>query len=110
VVRPGINVTDLSVFKNFGLGGDGSRNLQLRVEMFNVFNHPQFSDMNRGVTWSNFNAYLAGQQATTSNILNVRGSTLSGNPRLGNGVGEINSLHGAVSNARVIQLAVKIFF
>jgi hypothetical protein len=108
--RPGINVTDLSVFKNFGLGGDSARSLQLRVEMFNIFNHPQFSDMNRGVTWSNFNAYLAGQQATTTNILNVRGSTLSGNPRLGNGVGEINNLHGAVSNARVIQLAVKIFF
>jgi hypothetical protein len=110
VSRPGINVTDLSVFKNFGLGGDESRKLQLRVEMFNVFNHPQFSDMNRGVTWSNFNAYLAGQQATSTNILNVRGSTLSGSPRLGFGVGEINSLHGAVSNARVIQLAVKIFF
>jgi hypothetical protein len=27
--------------KNFSLGGEGSRNLQLRMEMFNVFNHSQ---------------------------------------------------------------------
>ncbi|MEK7832784.1 MAG: TonB-dependent receptor [Acidobacteriota bacterium] len=110
LVRPGINNTDLSVFKNFGLGGDGKRSLQLRVEAFNVFNSAQFSDMNRGVTWTNFQAYLDGRQATSTNILNVRGSTLAGNPRLGNGVGEFNGLHGAVSSNRVVQLAVKIFF
>src|SRR5262249_34190795 len=40
--RPGINVTDLSLFKRFPLGGDGSRYIQLRLEAFNVFNHPQF--------------------------------------------------------------------
>ena len=108
--RPGINNTDLSVFKNFGLGGDSRRSLQLRVEAFNVFNHAQFSDMNRGVTWSNFQAYLDGRQATSTNILNVRGSTLSGNPRLGNGVGEFNGLQSSVSGNRIIQLAVKIFF
>lgn len=108
--RPGINVTDLSVFKNFGLGGEGKRSLQLRLEAFNVFNHAQFSDMNRGVTWNNFQAYLDGRQATSTNILNVRGSTLSGNPRLGNGVGEFNGLSGTVSGNRIIQLAVKIFF
>lgn len=110
VSRPGINVTDLSLFKNFSLGNDTARSLQLRVEMFNVFNHAQFSDMNRSVTWNSFNAYLADRSAATANINNVRGSTLSGNPRLGNGVGEINALHGAVSGNRVIQLAVKIFF
>ncbi len=108
--RPGINVTDLSLFKNFGLGGEGKRSIQLRLEAFNVFNHAQFSDMNRGVTWTNFQAYLDGRQATSANILNVRGSTLSGNPRLGNGVGEFNGLQGAVSGNRIIQLAAKIFF
>jgi len=108
--RPGINVTDLSLFKNFGLGGEGKRSIQLRVEAFNIFNHAQFSDMNRGVTWNNFQAYLDGRQATTTNILNVRGTTLSGNPRLGNGVGEFNGLSGTVSGNRVIQLAAKIYF
>jgi hypothetical protein len=37
---PGINNTDLSVLKTIGFGG--SQSLQLRVEAFNVFNHPQF--------------------------------------------------------------------
>lgn len=107
--RPGINVTDLSVFKNFPLKSE-TRSIQLRVEMFNVFNHAQFSDMNRSVTWANFDAYLAQRQAGSANINNVRGGTLSGNPRLGNGVAEVNALHGAVSANRVIQLAVKIYF
>jgi hypothetical protein len=39
VVRgPGINVTDLGLFKNFRLGS--SIRLQYRLEMFNAFNHP----------------------------------------------------------------------
>ncbi len=117
VERPGIKVTDLSFFKNFSLGGDGTRNLQLRVEMFNVFNTPQFSDMNRTLNFiiaQNFSDYLQKLQASPTNIQNVRGSTLSGNPRIGNGVAEIGggggSLHNAVADRRIIQLAVKIFF
>lgn len=39
VVRgPGINVTDLGLFKNFRVGSNVR--LQYRLEMFNVFNHP----------------------------------------------------------------------
>jgi hypothetical protein len=112
--RPGINVTDLSFFKNFPLGGDSARNLQLRVEMFNVFNQAQFSDMNRNVTFNitqpSLSNYLDRLQANPAYVQNVRGSTLSGNPRLGNGVGEVNNLHTAVSGNRIIQLAVKLFF
>jgi hypothetical protein len=110
VSRPGINVTDLSLFKNFPLGGDNSRNLQLRLEMFNVFNHAQLSDMNRAVTWNSFNAYLAERQAGSANILNVRNGSQGATSRIGDGVGEVNTLHNAVSPNRIIQLAVKIFF
>jgi hypothetical protein len=108
--RPGINVTDLSLFKNFPFGREGKANLQLRVEAFNVFNHPQFSDMNRSVTWRDFSAYLADRQANSSNILNVRDGSQGKTSRIGNGVAEVNALQGAVSGNRVIQLAVKIFF
>ncbi len=110
---PGINVTDLSLFKNFPLGGDSARKLQLRLEMFNVFNHAQFSGFNSGVNFQiagNFSDYLQKQNANASYVQNVRGSTLSGNPRLGNGLGEYNGLSGTVSGNRVIQLAVKIYF
>lgn len=108
--RPGINVTDLSLFKNFPLGGDNARKLQLRLEMFNVFNQAQFSDMNRNVTWSSFNAYLAERQAGSASILNVRNGSQGATSRIGDGVGEVNALHNAVSPNRIIQLAVKIFF
>src|SRR5262249_52871969 len=110
LVRPGINVTDLSLFKNFGLGGEGKRKLQLRLEAFNVFNHAQFNDMNRGVTWSSFQAYLDNQQATSTNILNVRDSSQGKTTRIGNGVAEVNALQSSVSPQRIVQLAVKIFF
>jgi hypothetical protein len=113
VRQPGINVTDLSLFKNFGLGREGSRKLQLRLEAFNVFNHPQFSDMNRSLTFniaSNFSDYLTKLQANSAYVQNIRGTTLSGNPVLGGGVGEVNGLTGNVAGNRVIQLAAKLFF
>lgn len=108
--RPGINNTDLSLFKNFPLGGDSARNLQLRLEMFNAFNQAQFSDMNRNVTWNNFNAYLAERQAGSASIRNVRTGSQGAASRIGNGVSEVSGLHNAVSPNRVIQLAVKVYF
>ena len=121
---PGINVTDLSVFKSFSLGGEGSRYLQLRLEMFNVFNHAQFTGFNQGLTFfpntsftvtngqSQFlSDYATFQQASANTILNVRGGARPpGNPQFGNGVGEFNAQPGYVSGNRNIQLAVKIVF
>jgi hypothetical protein len=110
---PGINVTDLSLFKNFPLGGDSARSLQLRLEMFNVFNHAQFSGFNSGVNFQiaqNFSDFLQKQNANAAHIQNVRGGTLSGNPRLGNGLGEYNGTSNTVAGNRIIQLAVKIYF
>ncbi len=44
---PGFNYTDLSLFKNFLLDGPGSpRVLQVRLEAYNVFNHPNFAPPN----------------------------------------------------------------
>jgi hypothetical protein len=39
---PGINNWDISLFKNFPMGSE-SRLLQLRLELYNAFNHTQFS-------------------------------------------------------------------
>ena len=39
---PGINNTDMVVAKNFSLGGDGTRSLQIRMSSSNAFNHTQF--------------------------------------------------------------------
>jgi len=78
--RPGINVSDVSVFKNFAMGADNNRRLQLRLEMFNAFNHPQFDNMNTSLTWeiaSNFSNYKERQQAALTTIRNIRGGTNS---------------------------------
>jgi hypothetical protein len=43
VVRgPGVNVTDLGIFKNFRVGGNIG--VQYRLEMFNAFNHPNLGN------------------------------------------------------------------
>ncbi len=122
--NPGINVTDLALFKNISLGGDGSRYIQLRLETFNVFNHAQFNGYNSGLTFfpnTSFTLvngqspflsnYAAFQQASAQTILNVRnGARPPGNANFGSGVGEFNGVPGYVSGNRNVQLAVKIFF
>src|SRR5262245_65803672 len=51
--NPGINNTDLSIFKKIPLGDrDKNRYIQLRLEAFNVFNHTQFSGINAGTNLS----------------------------------------------------------
>jgi hypothetical protein len=46
---PGTKEVDASLFKNFGLSHEGSRHLQLRAEVFNVFNTPQFNNPNTAI-------------------------------------------------------------
>ncbi len=44
---PGFNYTDMSLFKDLPLGGaDSPRILQLRLEAYNLFNHPNFAPPN----------------------------------------------------------------
>lgn len=50
---------DFSLFKNFQLG-EGSKSLQLRAEMFNVFNHTNF----RGIASTNVTSTVVGQIST----------------------------------------------
>jgi hypothetical protein len=39
---PGYNYTNMSLYKDFPLGKEGARFLELRLESYNVFNHPNF--------------------------------------------------------------------
>jgi hypothetical protein len=45
---PGINNWDISIFKNFRVGREGRVGLQYRLEMYNAFNHTQFSGVDTG--------------------------------------------------------------
>ncbi len=46
----GMQNWDMSLFKNIPLGENGARSIQLRLEAFNAFNHPNFNDKNYGLT------------------------------------------------------------
>ena len=90
--RPGDAVWDLSIFKNFPMPKEGMR-LQLRVEMFNAFNHPRFNDFNRSAQFN-----TAGQLINTPTVLGGTGG------RFGFG-----ALTGT-ADPRRIQLAAKFYF
>jgi outer membrane receptor protein involved in Fe transport len=111
--NPGINNTDLSIFKNFPLGdAEKGRYLQLRVEAFNVFNHTQFSGINAGTNlavpqpgggFATGNAIFANYgSAIITNNLRPAGSTAP----LGQFFGEYN----AARDPRIIQLGAKIYW
>jgi hypothetical protein len=51
---PGINNTNMIIAKNFALGSDNIRSLQLRMESDNVFNHTQFLNPTSSFTSGNF--------------------------------------------------------
>jgi outer membrane receptor protein involved in Fe transport len=111
--NPGINNTDLSLFKNFSFGE--GRYLQLRLEAFNVFNHTQYSGINAG---TNISVPLPGGGFDTGNAIfanynravitnNLRVGTVEGsNIPLGQRFGEYN----AARDPRILQLGVKIYF
>jgi hypothetical protein len=112
--NPGVNNHDLSIYKNFPLwGGDNNRRLQIRFELFNAFNHANFSGVNSGLTWniaSNFSDYTARQQFSDQWVRNTRtGVNKPSNPWLGQALGELNG-HYAMQARRVIQMAAKIYF
>jgi hypothetical protein len=106
--NPGIANQDLSLFKIFPMGGDGKRYLQLRMEAFNVFNHPQFSGYNLTTSVTN-----AAGQTGAAIFNNFTGLTVTNNVRpagnasvLGTYFGEYN----AGRDMRTVQLAVKLYF
>ncbi|MFN7929413.1 MAG: hypothetical protein U0Y68_15995 [Blastocatellia bacterium] len=119
--NPGINNTDLSLFKDIHLGNrDNNRYIQLRLEAFNVFNHTQFSGINAGTNLAVPNGTNAAgdQQFLTGNAIfaryneaiisnNIRGQRTTDSSRpLGAFFGEYNGAR----DPRIVQLGVKLYF
>jgi hypothetical protein len=106
--NPGFQNHDLSVFKNFPLGASGKRTIQLRVEAFNVFNHPQFSAVNRTTNVTN-----AAGQTGAAIFNNYTGLTVTNNTRPAGSTAVLGSFFGeytATRDPRIIQLGVKLYF
>jgi hypothetical protein len=116
--NPGDHVHDISIFKNFPLGGDGSRRLQLRFEMFNAFNQTRFSSINTSTQLAVRDPAQPGMLTTNSDLVfayydqavitdNIRGlRSNDGAKPLGRFFGEYNRAR----DARIIQLGVKLYF
>lgn len=105
-IRKGVlNNSDMSVFKNIALGNE-ARYLQLRVEAFNVFNHPQFDNLNLdtggGNPWDSAFWNWSSYQLVNSGKIRPQGTT--GN--MGAYFGEYNSAR----SARKLQLGMKLYF
>jgi hypothetical protein len=106
--NPGIKNQDLSIFKDIRFNESGSCYLQLRLEAFNVFNHPQFSGYNLATNITN------GKGQTGAAIFSsFSGLTITNNLRpvgstkvLGTYFGEYN----AARDPRILQIAGKFYF
>ena len=92
VRNPGLHNYDISVFKNIPLHGERLR-MQLRCEMFNAFNHPQFTGFATGATFNQ-----SGQLINTPTALGGTGGRF--------GFGAVTG----TADPRRIQLAAKIYF
>lgn len=100
---PGVNNSDLSVFKKVPLGSDAGRYLQFRLEMYNAFNHTQWG----GVVASNYVPTGFNNTPTfdaTGKITNLPAALGGGGGRYG--FGALN----AVRLPRNLQLGIKIYF
>jgi len=93
----GMQTWDMSLFKNIPLGKNEARYIQLRLEAFNVFNHPNFQDKNFGADVTGPWAYASPTDPLTI-TKNDNWGTYS--DTYGTGPGGF----------RVVQLGAKIYF
>jgi hypothetical protein len=56
---PGFNYTNMSLYKDFPLGKEGARFLELRLESYNVFNHANFGQPDGDFSDSTFGQILS---------------------------------------------------
>ena len=90
---------DMSLFKNFPLGSNEARYLQLRLEAFNAFNHPNFDTINYGVSVNDFPF-----QWQPSDPISLSKTANWGKPQ------DTYNSSGGPGGFRVVQLAAKIYF
>jgi hypothetical protein len=91
----GMQNWDMSIFKNIPLGSE-QRYFQLRLEAFNVFNHPNFQD--KGIS-----ATLTLPSCDASGCIPMSITK-------GSNFGQYTSQYSGVGGPRVIQLGAKFYF
>src|SRR2546430_6652558 len=99
----GLQDWDMSLFKNIKLGSNEQHSIQLRLEAFNVFNHPNFQNVNLNWTVNP----PSGTSPTTLSI-NTRAAGCTG--LVGSCFGEYSNTYSGNGGPRVIQLGAKCYF
>lgn len=93
----GLENWDLSIFKNIPIGKSETRYVQLRLEGFNAFNHPNFNDKNYS---ANFNGPWPYVADPTTPLSVTKASNW----------GTYSDTYNGVGGFRVVQLGAKIYF
>jgi Carboxypeptidase regulatory-like domain/TonB-dependent Receptor Plug Domain len=93
----GIQNWDMSLFKNLPLGKNEARYLQLRLEAFNAFNHPNFTNQNYG-----YSVNGPWEYSDPSTLISI-----AKNSNFGTNATTPNTAPGGF---RVVQLGAKIYF
>jgi hypothetical protein len=93
----GMQNWDMSLFKNIKFSSNEQRYLQLRLETFNTFNHPNFQNKIYNIAVPSFPSQ--GQPANTPIVVTK-----------GDNWGQYNSQYSGVGGPRVVQLGAKIYF
>ena len=96
----GMQNWDMSLFKNIPLGANEARSLQLRLEAFNAFNHPNFNDRNYGISTNGPWPWTGNPAAPLSMAKNGNWGTNA----------DTYNASGGPGGFRVVQLAVKLYF
>jgi len=94
--NPGMQNWDMSLFKNIHIGSNEQRYLQLRLEAFNAFNHPNFASK-----YYNVDSNGPWQWNSPSTPITVSKSS---------NWGKNASQYGGVGGPRVVQLGAKFYF
>lgn len=93
----GIQNWDMSLFKNLPLGKNEARYLQLRLEAFNAFNHPNFTGQNYG-----YSVNGPWEYSDPTTLISI-----AKNSNFGTNASTPNTAPGGF---RVVQLGAKVYF
>ena len=113
--NPGLYNEDLSIYKNIPFGESGVRYIQLRLEAYNAFNHPEYSGYNLSTAITNAAGNTSGTTGPNSLFANYNGLTITNAAHLrGTNVtsqeGTFFNEYSGANSQRVVQIGAKFYF
>jgi hypothetical protein len=110
LVGPGMNNWDMTVRRSIPLGAESRRKIQLEVAAYNVFNHPQFTGVNSGLSFlcGDENGTIVDNQCTSSWVMSSSTST-TGKPESSHG-GAVGVYGTDTQQARMLGFNARIEF